>query len=85
MSYVALTELTRHGTAQKVTIFMGGNHLSLQNVRVWIDPAERLVHLLDPEGQRHLATAPLESAFVEWEDTSKFHRSGHEEMEIPPL
>jgi hypothetical protein len=76
MAIVAVTELTRHGLARRVTVMDGNGIQRFENVGVWLEPETRLAHLLDPEMDTHLATVPLDAVFVEWGDLSAVRAAG---------
>lgn len=77
MSIIALSELTRHGTARRATVSMGGRTWEFEDLGVWIDVTQGMAHLLDADMSRHLATAPIDAVFVEWEDIAAIERARH--------
>jgi hypothetical protein len=85
MSVVTLSELTRHGRARRATVSFGGQRLLFENLAVWLDAPEGLAHLLDGAMERHLATVPLDSIFVEWEDLDPIQQVPHVAGGAEPL
>ncbi|HEX6135550.1 MAG TPA: hypothetical protein VFZ24_16380 [Longimicrobiales bacterium] len=77
MSIITMSELTRHGVARRATVTVGDETLRFQNLGVWLDPAERLAHLMDAGMRLHLATVPLDTIVVEWDDLSPIRRAAH--------
>jgi hypothetical protein len=61
-------ELTRRGPARRVTVCLGREPVRFNDLAVWIEPEEGLVHLLDATMEKHIATVPLSATFIEWED-----------------
>ncbi|HET9440878.1 MAG TPA: hypothetical protein VFO52_11940 [Longimicrobiales bacterium] len=77
MSIRMLSEMNRHGTARRVTVGFGSYLVQYEQLAVWLDPADRLAHLLDADMNQHLATVPLDSVFVEWQDLTPIQSVPH--------
>jgi hypothetical protein len=56
---------------------MGGEPVRLHDVGVWIDSNLGLADVLDAEMATHLATVPLMSIFIEWEDLGPAQSRAH--------
>lgn len=70
-------DLKGHGAqpaaAKRVLVGVGSGSEQYVNVRALVDAEAGQIHLFSTDGERHLASSPIASTLVEWEDVQELH------------